>query len=196
MNDEYADLYKRYLREAILLDGKDKKIFKADCNNEYHGHPDQKGESRTVLWGIAPLLRGDVFIVDTDPVKVHECRNLYRGIDIKVGDVRKLPYSDNLFDVVLDFSTLDHVPLKTWWRALKEYNRVLKEDGRIILIEWTQTDFLEDGNLVFYYNRKKLGNMVRNYFNIDREENFFAQGDLPDRQLTLYGGTKKCLETS
>lgn len=159
MNKAYELLYKEYLREAILLDGPGKKIFKADCNNEYWGHPNEEtGFSKTVLWGIAPLLRGDVCMVDTDEKKVAMCKKVYSGLDVEVGDVRDTGFSDSSFDVVLDFSTLDHIPFKDWETAIGEYYRLLKDGGDVLLVEWTnRKDFETKHEVQVYLFQSRYG---------------------------------------
>lgn len=70
--------------------------------------------------------------VDFSEKTISECKKLVEGVQFEVQDIRKLPYSDNYFDVVLSFSTIDHVRNG---RDLvqKEVNRVLKPGGFYII---------------------------------------------------------------
>jgi SAM-dependent methyltransferase len=51
------------------------------------------------------------------------------------GNIRALPFKSNLFDVVLDLSTIDHQMCMEL--PILEYYRVLKKDGVLLLCTWT-----------------------------------------------------------
>lgn len=188
MDPRYHRLYLRYLKEALKSDAEGKVIFKADCNNEYLGNPDEKGNTATTLWGIAPLMEGKVHVVDTDIVKIDKCRQMNHGVTYEVGDVRNLPYKDETFDLVLDFSTLDHIPFDDWQKALLEYRRVLKSDGETVVVAWTKGDYhIEGEGLVYYYNKYELDDMMRFCFDITDNKVMMDDGG----ELILWRGTKK-----
>jgi SAM-dependent methyltransferase len=172
VNPEYRRLYKRYLKEAFAVDGHDKVILKTDCNNEYFGHPDEKGRSQCPLWGIAPLLEADTHVVDIDLERIEICREAYGSlVKFEAGDIRRLPYKEKTFDAVLDFSTIDHIPFEDWEKALREYRRVLKDGGDLVLVAWTEKDFKHKPDVgVYYYARYEFDEMVRNYFNVSSSE--------------------------
>lgn len=56
-------------------------------------------------------------------------KDLWRqlSLPVKTGDSPTLPFKDGSFDVVLSFGVLEHVPYD--YDALKEVNRLLKDDG-------------------------------------------------------------------
>jgi ubiquinone/menaquinone biosynthesis C-methylase UbiE len=51
--------------------------------------------------------------------------------DTIIGDIRKIPLSDNVFDTVIVGELMEHVYF--WNDVLKEPKRVLKKDGRLLL---------------------------------------------------------------
>lgn len=53
-------------------------------------------------------------------------------IHFKVADATSLDFKDNSFDAVYDFSTIDHIP--DWKKAVKEYARVVKKNGKVIVV--------------------------------------------------------------
>lgn len=53
----------------------------------------------------------------------------------RVGDMRKLPFKNNIFDVIWVINTLMYLTHSDQLRAMKEIFRVLKLDGRVIVIE-------------------------------------------------------------
>lgn len=54
-----------------------------------------------------------------------------RGEDIICGDIRKMPFKDNEFDVVIAGGSMEHFPETL--KGLKEANRVLKLNGPFLL---------------------------------------------------------------
>ena len=54
-----------------------------------------------------------------------------KGMDVRFGDIEKLPFDANRFDVVLSFTTLQNS--KNPQIALREIRRVLKNNGSLIL---------------------------------------------------------------
>ena len=70
------------------------------------------------------------FVVNAADIKA---KNLKRRCYFKTADVRKLPYKDEMFDVVISNSTLDHFTKDNLLDALLELKRVLKKNGKLIL---------------------------------------------------------------
>lgn len=58
----------------------------------------------------------------------------FKNFELKQADARKLPYADNTFDVVYNSYMLDLIPLKDLPAVIKEFHRVLKKNGRLILV--------------------------------------------------------------
>ncbi|QLK25879.1 methyltransferase domain-containing protein [Natrinema zhouii] len=67
------------------------------------------------------------------------------------GDMVTLPFSDGVFDAVIAFHSLIHIPLNDHRAVLDEFARVLRPGGRVLLSEapgeWTgeNPDWLETG---------------------------------------------------
>ncbi len=51
--------------------------------------------------------------------------------DFKIGDMQKIPFEDEKFDVVTAIEVIEHVENPS--KALKEVNRVLKKDGVFVM---------------------------------------------------------------
>ena len=83
------------------------------------------------------------FGIDITPAMIKRAKNLSHDIDIRfqVGDVMKLPFKDNCFDVVVMHLIVAVVPDPT--RALCEAQRVLKDNGHLIILD----KFLKPGEL-------------------------------------------------
>ena len=110
-----------------------KRILKTDAMNEVH-------DGMPKLGGIAGNLQTNatITIVEIDPAKKTKAQGLLagRGFEIRLGDIRHLPCSDGWFDLVLDCSTLDHVPQEQMPMVLDEYKRVLQDGGHAMIISW------------------------------------------------------------
>src|SRR3989338_6230500 len=59
--------------------------------------------------------------------------------DLKVGDIEKLPYPDDTFDVVISHGVFDHIPSSKAKKAIEEVHRVCKS-GAYICITFRSTD--------------------------------------------------------
>jgi ubiquinone/menaquinone biosynthesis C-methylase UbiE len=75
-----------------------------------------------------------IFFIDIDKklVKLARKNMKYFGFNeshVYNGDVAKMPFSQNKFDIVIDFSTTDHLPNKQLKKTIKEICRVLKKGG-------------------------------------------------------------------
>lgn len=53
---------------------------------------------------------------------------------LKIGDAYHLQYPDNTFDLILNNYMFDLIPEKDFVPILSEFKRVLRKDGRVILI--------------------------------------------------------------
>lgn len=61
--------------------------------------------------------------------------NLQNKVKFKLGDYTKLDFPDKTFDGVYTMETLVHVP--DYKKALLEFNRVLKPNGKLVLFEYS-----------------------------------------------------------
>ncbi len=57
----------------------------------------------------------------------------YESKFVRRGDVRDMPYSDAMFDLILFLDTLEHLPFADQPKSLSEIRRVLKPGGRVIV---------------------------------------------------------------
>ena len=55
----------------------------------------------------------------------------WENVDLVVNDTAKLPYKNESFDTVTIIAALNHIPNRE--EVLKEANRLLKRDGRIVI---------------------------------------------------------------
>ncbi len=86
-----------------------------------------------------------VYGVDLTPAMLEKTRALatksgYTNFDLKEADARRLPFPDETFDVLLNSYMLDLVPIGDFPVVLNEFRRVLRNDGRLVLLNLTKKD--------------------------------------------------------
>ncbi len=71
--------------------------------------------------------------VDIADEAINYARSRYKSekIEFKTGDVRKIDFPEDFFDVVVCFETIEHIDENE--KAVKEFYRVLKKDGTLII---------------------------------------------------------------
>jgi len=69
-----------------------------------------------------------------------ENRGLISRVHFKQGDAKKLPYPDATFDVLYNGYMFDLIPLDGFVPILREFARVLKPDGKLVLVNMSKPD--------------------------------------------------------
>lgn len=132
------------------------KVLKTDCWNEALAPPHLQ---------IANVIRpycSEVVILELDPELAAKVPGAI------VGDIRDLTrFSDEEFDIVMDFSTLDHV--HEYKKVLDGYKRILKSGGILVLVVWTAEKLVYDHQQI-YFNREDFFLDVMLRFGIHKEE--------------------------
>ncbi|HEX2994965.1 MAG TPA: methyltransferase domain-containing protein [Anaerolineales bacterium] len=86
-----------------------------------------------------------VYGVDLTPAMLKKTKQLvirkgYSNFDLRESDARHLPFPDETFDVLYNSYMLDLIPLADFPVILKEFQRVLKKDGRLVLVNLSKKD--------------------------------------------------------
>jgi len=75
--------------------------------------------------------------IDISPSMLEQAkRKLGYKIDLRLGDASEMPFSDRSFDIVIAMLTLHEMPGQIRQPVLNEMARVVKKDGRILLIDF------------------------------------------------------------
>jgi ubiquinone/menaquinone biosynthesis C-methylase UbiE len=84
--------------------------------------------------------RGPVFGIDASPAMIARATSkaAKTGIDVsfKTAVAEALPFADAQFDVVLSTLMLHHLPRKVRHQCLHEIRRVLKPQGRVLVVDF------------------------------------------------------------
>jgi len=125
------NIFKKFL-DKHRIDLRNKVILDAGCGSGY--------SSQLILNEFSP---SKLLAFDFMPEQIELAKMRKLDVDFFVGDVTNIELPSNSVDTVFIFGILYHVP--KWQVALKEINRVLKNDG-ILLVEEI------DGKLGTFFN--------------------------------------------
>ena len=133
--------------------------------------------------------------MELDADTVEQARRRSPGLEIRHGDIRALPYRSRSFDAVLDLSTLDHVPAQDTGAVIAEYARVLRHEGRIVLVCWTKPMDEEHGGGIAgqnYFARGRIDGEFHVAFRLEhREVLFVGQREHAGAELVLWRGVRR-----
>lgn len=118
-------------------------------------------------------IKADKYI-ELDKARVRLAKEM--GYDAVVGDIRDMPFEDEEFDNIIDLSTIDHVP--DFKPVLKEYYRVLKEDGLLVVVVWLgdRKRREEDwGGYQYWFNEEDF--LKDNPFNLEGESPYLLEDE-------------------
>lgn len=98
-----------------------------------------------------------VYGIDLSPVMLKNTKKLaikkgYENFDLREADTRHLPFPDETFDLLYNSYMLDLIPIADFPVVLKEFRRVLKKGGRLVLVNLGK----KDSRPVFYEKLYKL----------------------------------------
>jgi len=198
-NEEVIRFFNKYLVKRLDVDeykfhygfNKGDKLLDLGC-----------GVGRHLTYGLD--MKFDVHGIDLSEnaiVKAKEVirthKNFISDENVVSGSAADLPWDDNYFDVVVSHGVLDSMPFDVAKGAIKEVNRVIKDDGLFYcdLISGNELNFFgekevtiehEKGTIQSYFNLDKIEELVSGYFEIIEcrvNETTFLIGD--------YHGEKK-----
>lgn len=105
----------------------------------------------------------------------------------------KLPFTDKIFTKVFMLASIEHLEIASVPKLFREFNRILKPDGKVVLTTPTPfgkiiLEFLafklgviskeEVGDHKKYYNRKDIENLCKNYgFKLEIYQTFQLGGN-------------------
>ncbi len=80
-----------------------------------------------------------IYGIDVNEVMIKKAREIQPSINYHHGDVTEMPFPDNKFDVIFCQQGLQYFPDPSL--ALEEMNRVLVENGRVLLSVWRPIEY-------------------------------------------------------
>lgn len=175
------------MRESKLLsliseDIKNKFIMDVGCSTGYLGQKLEK-------------LGAKVTGIDISQKAIKEAQKVLTNTKVvDLNNSGRTPFKDNTFDIVIASEIIEHLfqPANT----LKEFYRVLKSDGQLILstpnflywgnrlkfligqFKYTQSGMFDEGHIHFYTYQSLREDLADAGFEIDKENHVFAGGNL------------------
>jgi demethylmenaquinone methyltransferase/2-methoxy-6-polyprenyl-1,4-benzoquinol methylase len=142
--DKLAEWEQPYHNEAVeLANAKEgQRVLVAACGT---------GRGMDLLAkALGPTGRIDALDLSEDMLKKAQAKMKQHGnignIHFHHGNVRDLPFTDNVFDIVYNAYMFDLIELDGFLPILTEMKRVLKPQGKIVLLNMSKPD----GNTTFY----------------------------------------------
>jgi hypothetical protein len=150
-------IHEIYKNKALALVDQfvDPFVLKTDCWNEVNEIP------------IAPLIK-NVFCLELSDIILDKAHNKFPKLRIRKGDIRKIPCENESVDVILDTSTIDHIP--DYEKALDEYYRVLKLNGEALICVWLAKESSQHpskyGGTQYFFNESSFVSDISSRFDI------------------------------
>lgn len=121
--DEFKEIPSEFSRE--FLDGCSGKVLDLGSGSGRH---------------ITPIKEGKMYLVDfsKEMLKLakEKAKRLGVGIEVKKGELWKIPYEDNYFDYAICISALHCIEPKYHKKVVEEIFRVLKPSGKALIGVW------------------------------------------------------------
>lgn len=103
---------------------------------------------------------GHVFGIDVSSKMLKKTRKrvkkhkLTKRVDLQLGDVRHLPYTSGIFDVVFTSYLLDLIDTSAISHVLQEFKRVLKPGGRLVVVNMSKDQKSTTMNLYEWFYKR------------------------------------------
>ncbi|MBE0524860.1 MAG: class I SAM-dependent methyltransferase [Methanosarcinales archaeon] len=121
-------------------------------------------------------------------------RNLNVGLG--VADVRYLPYNNNVFDIVVCFGVLQHLLEYERQKALIEFNRVLAQNGTLIMEVLGKEDMRAGGKMVEPSTYQRNTGSIYHYFDVQELTDIFSDFkiiEIKEEKVIKNLGGKECM---
>jgi len=182
------EVYKGYVEIAKSFDVKDKVVLKTDCHNESmtysHSIPiiPEFSEAKEIY-----CLEYDSRII----LRAEKILNEY-GVVVSNGTISNPGefYDDEKFDIVFDFSTIDHVTIEELPIVIKAYKKILKKGGVLSLVILTSKELIVEANgNQMYFPFSLVDSIMKEEFVIEEDYNLHTIHGI--KHLWYYRGKKE-----
>lgn len=124
--DVLSSTYHEYQSlEALLSDQEFAKALEVGC-----------GYGRLTPW--LELFADEVVGLDPNGEVIERALRHYSHIDFRVGKIQDAPFSNGLFDLIVTSTVLQHIPTEHIEQAASEIERLLADDGVLVITEETE----------------------------------------------------------
>jgi len=170
MNGLVADTYQEFFKKWIDCKNNQLKVLDFGC-----------GDGKYFEFFKQFFKEENIYGVEVSKIRVERCKKKGWNNVFPVEKLEKLPFGDECFDFVNFDQVVEHIPYKEIDFYFKEFIRVLKKDGKLLLITPNYPikrchDFLnailkrdfkrifDDPTHVTHYNFKKIHRLLEKHF--------------------------------
>jgi len=96
--------------------------------------------------------------IDISPKCIEIAKSYQTEIEFKVMDMMRTNFKENQLEGIISFYSIIHTPKKKISRIIKEFNRILKKDGKLLIVvkkgieEGITNDDWYEGNKIYFTN--------------------------------------------
>jgi len=101
------------------------RVLKVDAWNE---------GGRKGVFNVELLKNVDFTCIDVSRKTCAKAHRKHGWINVACADMRRLPFRNSVFDMVLDISSSDHLPFSDFPSVVEGYKKVLKQSGKLLLV--------------------------------------------------------------
>jgi len=182
---EGAEIFSYYKTLALqkVIYKKNPIVLKTDLYNE----SEKQSNNKNILKAIYPYIyKGYAVEIDQgiyDLAAKVMCD--YKKLTLIRGSVTDIAIGSDIIDLLLDFSTIDHV--EHYQAALREYKRVLRPDGEAVVMVWLteQETFSLHGDQ-YCFNIDEFTKNIKVYFKVLQQSLLLKNSKQDERMLVEY----------
>tara|TARA_B110000879_G_C11106887_1_gene485615 strand:- start:136 stop:945 length:810 start_codon:yes stop_codon:yes gene_type:complete len=135
------DIYRYYFEVSSFFSKQNLKILKTDCHNE--------SKIFDISIPLGPILSegNNLEILEKNQTIINCAKKEFPTLNIIKGDIRSLSNLSKRYDLILDFSTIDHIPPSDYKEVLKNYKRL---SDNISVVVWLDETDRVDGDQAYF----------------------------------------------
>jgi len=174
----------RYLQRRLGIDAwnvkrKPRRILDAGCGNGRH----------VIFFAEQGF---DVYGIDIskEAIEIANAWLAKKGLKakLKAGDIEKLPFEDEYFDVVISYGVLDHIPFSKAKKAIEEIKRVCLTNGYIYITlrstedsEYGRGEKVDHNTFVLQKGYEK--GIIQHFFDLEEIKELFSDLKIFDIEI-------------
>jgi ubiquinone/menaquinone biosynthesis C-methylase UbiE len=123
MNGSISDIFIKIFEKNVAHTNPHLKILDYGC-----------GDGKYFLFLCRYFEKNAIFGLEVSEKRIIRCKRIGWDNVFKIETFKQFPFDDNFFDVIIFDQVIEHISLKEIDFCLSELQRVLKKEGKMILI--------------------------------------------------------------
>lgn len=171
----YEEVYLEYQNiSRNLVKGKDNlTVLKTDCYNESGIAPIPKPLVQILIPHCSYL---QIFEIDENVINEALKSDFMKDekIHVKQQDLVQFDEKERKYDIIFDFSTIDHMPFEDALTVLEKYKKALKHKGELLIVVWLHEEKHWNVDQQYYFKTKDFDEALRELFSVTNSEYLFS----------------------